>query len=121
MAHFAKVENKIVTAVIVADQSFIDSGAVGPGWIQTSYNTRGGVHYGADGNPDGGMALRKNYAAIGDLYDDTADAFYSKQPYPSWTLDKNTFLWNAPVPYPDTGKYYHWDESTLTWQEMLGQ
>ena len=121
MAHFAKVENGIVTQVIVAEQSFIDSGAVGSGWIQTSYNTRGGVHYDSNGRPDNGTPLRKNYAAIGDFYDDQNDAFYSKQPYPSWTLDTNTFLWNPPTPYPETGQVYYWDESTRSWQEIGSQ
>jgi hypothetical protein len=121
MAHFAKVENGIVTDVIVADQSFIDSGTVGSGWIQTSYNTHGNIHYGSDGTPDGGVALRKNYAAVGDYYDAEADAFYTKRPYPSWTLDKNTFLWNPPSPYPVTGLVYYWDEDTLSWQEIGAQ
>ncbi len=118
MAHFAKVENGIVIDVIVADQSFIDSGAAGSEWIQTSYNTHGGVHYGPNGTPDGGVALRKNYAGIGDYYDAEADAFYTKRPYPSWTLDQNTFLWNPPSPYPNTGLAYYWDEDTLSWQQI---
>jgi hypothetical protein len=121
MAHFAKVENKIVTAVIVADQSFIDSGAVGSGWIQTSYNTKGGIHYDSNGNPDGGIPLRKNYASIGDFYDPQHDAFYSPQPYPSWTLDPNTFLWNPPNPYPQDGKVHYWDENSRAWQQLPGQ
>lgn len=121
MAHFAKVENNVVVDIIVADQEFIESGAVGTEWIQTSYNTRGGVHYGSNGQPDGGIALRKNYAAIGDYYDVTADAFYAKQPFPSWTLDRNTFLWNPPIAYPNTGLVYYWDEETKSWIEILGQ
>ena len=77
MGHFAKVEDGVVIEVIVAEQDFIDSGAVGDPalWIQTSYNTRGNVHYGADGKPDGGVALRKNYAGIGYMYDKDLDAF----------------------------------------------
>ena len=118
MAHFAKIEDGIVTDVIVAEQSFIDSGAVGSGWIQTSYNTHGGVHYSPDGKPDSGTALRKNYAAIGDHYDAAAHAFYSRQPYPSWTLDRNTFLWTPPVPYPDTDYVYYWNEVAQCWQEI---
>ena len=123
MSHFARVENGIVTQVIVAEQDFIESGAVGDPatWIQTSYNTRGGIHYGANGQPDNGIPLRKNYAGVGDFYDKQNDAFYSKQPYPSWLLDTNTFLWNSPTPYPETGKIYYWDEITLSWQEIPGQ
>lgn len=121
MAHFAKVENGIVTQVIVADQAFIDSGAVGSGWVQTSYNTHGGVHYGPDGKPDGGVALRKNYAGIGDVYDSVRDAFYTQQPYPSWILDEATCYWNAPVPLPPDSDvvYYKWDEATLSWIPMV--
>jgi hypothetical protein len=107
LSHFAKVENGIVTQVIVAEQDFIDSGVVGHGWVQTSYNTRGGVHYGQDGQPDGGVALRANYAGIGYTYDQTNDVFYAPQPYPSWTISAPTWLWQAPVPYPNDGKIYH--------------
>lgn len=121
MAHFAKVENGVVVEVIVADQAFIDSGAVGDGWIQTSYNTRGGVHYGPDGKPDGGVALRKNYAGIGGVYDAVRDAFYDQQPYPSWILDEATCYWNAPVPLPADSDvvYYKWDEATVSWIPLV--
>lgn len=118
MAHFAKVENQIVVDVIVAEQELIDSGAVGTGWIQTSYNTQGGIHYGADGKPDGGHALRKNFAGIGYHYDPDNDAFYAPRPYPSWQLDTKTFLWNAPKPYPQDGQTYFWDEDSHDWQEV---
>jgi len=113
MAHFAKIENQVVTQVIVADQDFIDSGAVGHGWVQTSYNTRGGVHYGVDGQPDGGVALNKNYAGIGYTYDGTG--FAAPQPYPSWTLDQDSYLWVAPVAMPTDGKQYSWNEATQSW------
>jgi hypothetical protein len=121
MAHFAKVENGIVTQVIVADQEFIDSGAVGTGWIQTSYNTHGGVHYGPDGKPDGGVALRKNYASVDGIYDAVRDAFYLPQPYPSWILDEETCYWNAPVPLPADSDvvYYKWDEATVSWIPLV--
>lgn len=121
MAHFAKVENGVVVEVIVADQAFIDSGAVGDGWIQTSYNTRGGVHYGPDGKPDGGIALRKNYAGIGGVYDAVRDAFYDQQPYPSWILDEATCYWNAPVLLPADSDvvYYKWDEATVSWIPLV--
>jgi hypothetical protein len=117
MAHFAKVENGTVTQVIVADQEFIDSGAVGLGWIQTSYNTHGGVHYGPDGKPDGGIALRKNFAGIGYTFNPEMDAFYEPQPYPSWLLNPQTCYWYAPVPLPPDSDvvYYEWDEATVSW------
>ena len=110
MSHFAKIENNIVTNVIVAEQEFIDEWHSGETWVQTSYNTRGGVHYGQDGNADGGVALRGNYAGIGHTYDSTNDVFYSPQPYASWTLDTNTWYWVCPLTYPNDGKVYSWDE-----------
>jgi len=123
MAHFAKVLNGIVQQVIVADVEFfnlfIDSS---PGaWIQTSYNTKGNVHYGPDGEPDGGVALRGNYAGVGYTYDSVNDVFYPPKPYPSWTLSSTTWLWEAPVPYPSDGKNYIWDEATLSWVEVTEQ
>ena len=120
MSHFAEVQDGIVQNVIVAEQDFIDSGAVGDSsnWIQTSYNTRGGVHYSPNSNePDSGIALRKNYAGVGYIYDSTRNAFYAPQPYPSWLLDDETCKWNAPVPMPDDGKMYYWDEPTTNWVE----
>lgn len=116
MAHFAKVENGTVTQVIVADQDFINSGAVGPAsdWVQTSYNTHGGVHSG------GGTPLRKNYAGIGYTYDATRDAFIPPQPFPSWNLVEETCLWEAPTPRPVVeGKFYNWDEETVNWVEVV--
>jgi len=120
MAHFAKVESDLVTQVIVAEPEFFDTFVdTTPGeWLQTSYNTRGGVHYGQDGEPDGGVALRKNYAGVGFTYDSTRDAFYAPQPYPSWTLNEDTCLWEAPVAYPDDDKMYDWDEETTSWVEV---
>jgi len=121
MSHFAEINNDgIVQNVIVAEQDFIDSGAVGDSsnWIQTSYNTRGGVHYSPNSHePDSGIALRKNYAGIGYTYDKTKDAFMAPQPFSSWLLDDETFQWNAPVSMPDDGKMYVWDESTTNWVE----
>ena len=121
MSHFAEINNDgIVQNVIVAEQDFIDSGAVGDSsnWIQTSYNTRGGVHYSPNSHePDSGIALRKNYAGIGYTYDKTKDAFMAPQPFSSWLLDDETFQWNAPVSMPDDGKMYVWDESTTNWIE----
>ena len=121
MSHFSKVENGLVVQVIVAEQDFINSGLVGPAseWVQTSYNTRGGVHYGEDGQPDGGTALRGNYAGIGYTYDEEHDVFYAPQPFPSWTLSHTTWLWEPPTPMPTDGKIYRWDEPTTSWIEAL--
>jgi len=121
MGHFAKVENGKVTQVIVAEQDFIDSGAVGSPsqWVQTSYNTRGGVHYGQDGQPDGGVALRANYAGIGYSYDYINDVFIPPKPFPSWTLNNTTWNWDAPTPMPTDGKLYQWDEATKAWTEVV--
>jgi len=117
MAHFAKVRDGLVVDVIVAEPEFFDTFIDdSPGqWIQTSYNTRGGVHYGEDGEPDGGTPLRKNYAGIGFLYDPALDAFIPPKPYPSWTLDENTCWWVSPVAYPEDGNQYNWNEANQTW------
>jgi hypothetical protein len=108
MSHFAKVEDGIVTNVIVAEQSFVDK--QDGTWVQTSYNTYGNVHYGEDGNSDDGVALRGNYAGIGYIYDSTNDVFHAPKPHASWTLGGNSWLWNPPITYPDDDKRYHWDE-----------
>jgi len=119
MSLFAEVKNGIVQQVIVADQEFIDSLSNPEEWIQTSYNTRGGIHYAPNSNtPDGGVALRANYAGIGYTYDVINDVFYAPQPYPSWIISSPTWLWEAPVPYPDDGKKYEWDENTISWVLM---
>ena len=118
MAHFAKVQDGIVTQVIVAEPEFFNTFVdTSPGeWIQTSYNTRGGVHYAPNSNdPDGGEALRKNYAGIGFTYDRGRDAFIPPQPFASWTLNDSTCLWDAPVPYPTDGQNYIWNEDTTSW------
>ena len=122
MAHYAKclnIDNSTkfyVEQVIVADADFI---ATQPGlWKQTSYNTKGNVHYGADGQPDGGVALRGNYAGIGFTYDIANDVFYSQSPFPSWVLNEATWTWESPVPYPTDGKKYGWDEATISWIEV---
>jgi hypothetical protein len=108
MAHFAKVENGIVIQVIVAEQDFIDSGLLGDGWVQTSYNTHGGQH--PEGRP-----LRGNYAGIGYTYDSVNDVFYAPQPYPSWTISAPKWIWQAPVPYPADGNVHEWNEETQSW------
>ena len=123
MAHFAKVVDNKVTEIIVAEQDFIST--LEGRWIQTSYNTIGGIHYGLDGKPDGGKALRKNYASIGCLYDETLDAFMQPRPFKSWILNPETCQWTAPTPMPvqvqpsnlKDIKYYFWDESKLDWAE----
>ena len=121
MGHFAKVVDGKVTQVIVAEadffNTFVDSS---PGtWIQTSYNTKGNIHYGQDGNPDGGIAVRGNYAGIGYNYDNVNDVFYAPQPYPSWVLSPITILWEAPTTYPADGKSYSWNEDTKSWAEIV--
>lgn len=125
MAHYAKVLNVdnstkfYVEEVIVADEEFI---LTQPGkWLQTSYNTKGNVHYGPDNQPDGGVALRGNYAGVGYTYDIVADVFYAPQPFPSWILNESTWTWEAPTPRPDDGKVYVWDEATLSWVEVVRQ
>jgi len=114
MAHYAQIENGIVTQVIVAEQDFIDT--ITGTWVQTSYNTRGGVHCGTDGEPDNGTQLRYNYAGIGYTYNLTADAFYAPQPFPSWILNTTSYLWEAPTPMPTNGIYV-WNETTTSWIE----
>jgi hypothetical protein len=119
MSHFAKVENGLVTQVIVVEQDVINTGLFGdPGsWVQTSYNTYAGEH------KLGGTPLRKNYAGIGSVYDLERNAFYSPQPYPSWILNEYTCMWTAPVEMPaadpNTGTYYQWDEETVSWKVII--
>lgn len=124
MAHFAKVTDGYVTQVIVAEPEFFETFVdTSPGeWIQTSYNTRGGVHYNPEtGEPsvDQSKALRKNYAGIGFTYDREKDAFIPPKPFNSWVLDSTTCLWNAPVEYPSDGKLYQWDEAITDWVELV--
>jgi hypothetical protein len=103
MAHFARINARgFVSQVIVAEQDFIDSLPDADSWVQTSYNTHAGVHYNPEtGEPDGGVALRKNYAGIGFKYDIDRDAFIPPQPYASWTLVEETCLWQSPEPMPE--------------------
>jgi hypothetical protein len=118
MAHFAQLENNIVTKVIVvSNQDILDengqeneqkgidfcSNLLGGTWKQTSYN----------GN------IRKNYAGVGYTYDETLDAFIPPQPFASWTLNEETAQWEAPTPYPDDEKRYTWDEETTSWVEVI--
>ena len=113
MAHFAKVENGVVTTVIVIDQETLNTGHWGDPslWVQTSYNTSGGQH--PEGRP-----LRKNYAGIGYTYDSVRDAFIPSKPFPSWVLNEDTCQWSAPTAMPTGDKRYAWRESDTSWVEM---
>jgi hypothetical protein len=122
MSHFAQVINGTVAQVIVAEQDFINSGAVGDPsqWIQTSYNTIGGTHR------LGGTPLRKNYAGIGYSYDSGRGAFVPPKPFASWVLDEATCWWKAPVEQPTNipptteadGTFYEWDEANTNWKAV---
>ncbi len=111
MGHFAKVVDGKVAQVIVAEPEFFDTFVdSSPGtWLATSYNTIGNKHL------KGGTPLRGNFAGIGYTYDADKDVFYAPQPYPSWALNPNTFLWESPIPYPANEKIYNWDESKKDW------
>ena len=127
MAHYAFLDDQnIVTDVIVG----IDEGEDGINWEdwygnfkgqvckRTSYNTHGGIHYDPNTNQpsaDQSKAYRKNYAGIGYSYDAMLDAFIPPQPYTSWTLNTTSCLWQSPIPYPDDGHMYKWDDDTLSW------
>ena len=116
MAHFAKVENGVVTQVIVIEQDVLNSGNWGDpaSWIQTSYNTQGGVH------TQGGTPLRKNFAGIGFTYDSGRDAFIPPKPYASWVLNESTCNWDAPTAMPVvSGKVFIWNEQTVSWIEFV--
>jgi len=137
MAHFAEIDEEtyqVLNILVVPDEQehrgqdyLADDCRLGGTWIQTSYNTKGGVHYKPNSfEPSGQPALRKNYAMIGGYYDPVADAFYSAKPVenPSFILDPDTFIWVAPVPFPknlpegldEFSNYaYIWDESQLQW------
>jgi hypothetical protein len=113
MSHFAKVENGIVTQVIVIEQDVLDTGLWGDPsqWIQTSYNTYAGTHR------LGGTPLRKNYAGIGYMYDSEKDAFIPPKPFDSWILNDDTCQWEPPIKMPKLTKntIYTWDETTTSW------
>ena len=110
MSHFAKVSDGKVVNIIVAESEFFDTFVdSSPGtWIQTSYNTLSGQH--PEGRP-----LRKNYAGIGYNYDAVLDAFIPPKPFASWILNEATCLWDAPIPMPNDGKSYSWNEATTSW------
>lgn len=108
MSHFAKIENGIVVQVVVAEQEFIDTGALGHGWVQTSYNTIGGVH------TQGGTPLRGNYAGVGFTYDATNDVFYAPQPFDNWVMN-SSWLWVPPIAMPVDEYFYTWNQETTAW------
>ena len=115
MSHFAQIdENNIVTQVLVIEQEVVDTGLFGEpsSFVQTSYNTQGGVH------KLGGTPLRKNYAGIGYTYDEERDAFIPPKPFNSWVLNEDSCLWEAPTPMPTDDKRYVWDEDTTSWVEF---
>ena len=126
MAHFAKVINNIVVDVIVIEpddlNDYLENSLIhqmNPGqWIQTSYNTIGGVHYTKTGksSADQSKALRGNFAGVGFHYDEELDAFYPPKPYASWVINKDTFTWEAPKTKPDGS--YKWDEDSQEWKEF---
>ena len=110
MAHFAEIKVGVVERVIVADSAEWCESNLGGTWVQTSYNTIGNTH------TLGGTPLHKNYAGIGFIWDGTG--FAAPKPFESWSLNQDTYLWEAPTPMPTDGKIYSWDESTLAWVEV---
>jgi hypothetical protein len=112
MAHFAKIEDGIVVQVNVVDEEYFaanrETRYTGQ-WVQTSYNTQGGVHL------LGGTPMRKNYAGVGFTYDEDRDAFIPPKPFDSWLLDEDTCLWNAPISMPTDGGRYEWNEEVGDW------
>jgi hypothetical protein len=126
MASFAKIglNSKVIEILSIVNEVLHDSNgveqeAIGidfltkltgyPLWVQTSYNTHGGVH------SNNGTPLRKNHAGIGYTYDETKDAFIPPKPYNSWILNEDTCIWNAPAAKPKDDNMYIWNEPTLTW------
>ena len=110
MSHFAELdENNVVLRVLVGDNNMPNEGYdwfvenLGGTWVKTSYN----------GN------IRKNFAGIGYTYDEALDAFIPPKPFDSWTLNEETCLWQSPIPYPQDGRVYTWNEETLAWDEVV--
>lgn len=113
MSHFAQVIDGVVANVIVAERDYIDTLPDSASWIQTSYNTRNGVHL------LGGTPLRKNYAGIGYTYDAQRDAFIPPKPHSSWLFNEETCDWECPVPYPQDGNRYTWNEQLVNWELLV--
>ena len=123
MRHYAQVMNDMVVNVIIAEKEFIDKLVDREIRLETSRNSRGGVCYDPDtGEKTNEVSFRKNYAQIGYRYDSNRDAFIPPTPYPSWKLNEDTCLWEAPIPYPEDSlevggnKRYMWNENNLSWQ-----
>jgi len=121
MAHYAFLdENNVVTEVIVGkDEDELLEGLTPEEWygnfrgqrcVRTSYNTLGGKS-----RVEGKAPFRKNYAGIGFTYDETRDAFIPPKRFDSWTFNEETCLWEAPIPKPNDGNLYEWDEPTQSW------
>jgi hypothetical protein len=110
MGHYAKIESGVVTQVIVADGPDWCEQNLGGEWVQTSYNTYGGVH------SSGKFPIHKNYAGVGYTFDGIG--FAAPQPFASWSLNTQSYLWEAPTPMPTDGKIYTWNEETLSWEEV---
>jgi hypothetical protein len=125
MAHFVKLnaENYVIFVTVARNEDenreIEISQETGEIYKRTSYNTRGGIHY-TNGQPsqDQSKAFRKNYAGIGYYYDSIRDAFIPPKPFPSWTLNEDSCLWQSPIPYPNDGKIYQWNEDTGNWEEI---
>jgi hypothetical protein len=134
MATFAELDinNKVLRVIAVHNNELLENGIESEQkgiqflkslygentiWKQTSYNTRGGKHYNTDNtlSLDQTKAFRKNHAGIDGIYDETRNAFISAKPYNSWTLNEETCLWESPIPYPQDGEPYYWNEETLSW------
>lgn len=124
MAYYAKILKGKVVEIACAEENYFEENKktryTGT-WIQTSYNTKGGIHY----DPQTGLpskdqtkALRKNYAGIGYIYDKDRDAFYTEQPFTSWTLNEESCIWEAPTAYPLDENIYKWNEENLTWEKI---
>jgi len=126
MAHYAQIDNNNIVVQVIktndnqqnTEQWLVET--YGGKWIETSYNTKGNVHYAPNTNiPDGGVALRYNYAGVGYVYDQKADAFYDPNPpYPSWKLNKKTYTWVAPVKQPKNSVISGWNETTQSWETV---
>ncbi len=140
MAHYAKISNNNIVeqVVVVNDEDILDENGneseyiasiflqsvigLGSIWKKTSYNTKGGIHrHSVTNKPseDQSKAFRKNYAGIGCTYDEQRDAFIPPKPFPSWTLDEFSCLWQSPIPYPNDGNMYEWNEDTLSWDLVI--
>lgn len=135
MAHFAEIKDGIVVRVLVVNKDYLDTGVLGDpaNWVQTSYNTSKGEYTrgsdmseklslkNAGSEADKAARNRKNYAGVGYTYDKVLDVFIPPQPYKSWVLNEETYTWEPPMPYPDDGKAYEWDEDNVTWIESKFQ